>query len=246
MKKNILQITTILILLAGLMNVGIGVGVLSVYYIFDIPFQIETIENRVNSFELNVLDKTIILLENTSSTINSMTFPHELIGNTNATLSSIIRILNVSIEQMMDISNSFYHQAEMFWDLSPLWDSPEVMREMGDAINELHLSIDMIIPALQTTKNNITDITSGLALADVEVEYCQTVFSSMLRQFAEEFNTLTEQIKNSKDLLLRNISSFKIITPVVYLVTIYFIVQGVALMSISIVRKYENTKKTEY
>jgi hypothetical protein len=245
MKKNILQITTILILLAGLMNVGIGVGVLSVYYIFDIPFQIETIENRVNSFELNVLDKTVILLENTSSTIDSMTFPQELIGNTNATLSSIISVLNVSIEQMMDISNSFYHQAEMFWDLSILWDSPEVMREMGDVINELHLSIDMIIPALQTTKNNITDISSSLALADVEVEYFQTVFSSMLRQFAEEVNMLTEQIKSSKDLLLRNISSFQIITPVVYLVSIYFIVQGVALMSISIVRKYDKTKKTE-
>jgi len=43
MKKNILQITTIIILIAGVMNVGIGVGVLSVYHIFNIPFQIETI-----------------------------------------------------------------------------------------------------------------------------------------------------------------------------------------------------------
>ena len=126
------------------MNVGIGVGVVSLYHIFDIPYQIETIENRLNSFDLNVLAKTVILLENTTSTIDSMTFPHELIINTNETLSSIISVLNVSIEQMMDISNSFYHQAEVFWDLSIFWNSPEVMREMGDAINELHLSIDMI------------------------------------------------------------------------------------------------------
>jgi len=116
---------------------------------------------------------------------------------------------------------------------------------MGDVINKLHLSIDMIIPSLRTTKSNITDITSGLSSADVEVEYFQAAFSSILRQIAEEVNVLTEQIKNTKDLLLSNISSFKKITPVVYLVFIYFIVQGVALMSISVVRKYEKSKKTE-
>lgn len=239
MKKNILRITTIIILIAGLMNVGIGVGVLSVYYIVDVPSQIETIENRINSFELNVLDKTVILLENTSSTIESMTFPHELIVNTNETLGSIIDVLNVSIEQMMDISNSFYRQAEMFSELSIPWDSLEVMREMGEVINTLHLSIDMMIPSLQMTKNNITEITSSLTSADAEVEYFQEIFSSMLKQMAEEVNVLTEQIKITKDLLLTNVNSFKIITPVVYLVCIYFIVQGIALMSISVVRKYE-------
>jgi hypothetical protein len=239
MKKNILRITTIIILIAGLMNVGIGVGVLSVYYIVDVPSQIETIENRINSFELNVLDKTVILLENTSSTIESMTFPHELIVNTNETLGSIIDVLNVSIEQMMDISNSFYRQAEMFSELSILWDSLEVMREMEDVITTLHLSIDMMIPSLQMTKNNITEITSSLTSADAEVEYFQEIFSSMLKQMAEEVNVLTEQIKSTKDLLLTNVNSFKIITPVVYLVCIYFIVQGIALMSISVVRKYE-------
>lgn len=239
MKKNILRITTIIILIAGLMNVGIGVGVLSVYYIVNVPSQIETIENRINSFELNVLDKTVILLENTSSTIESMTFPHELIVNTNETLGSIIDVLNVSIEQMMDISNSFYRQAEMFAELSILWDSLEVMREMGEVINTLHLSIDMMIPSLQMTKNNITEITSSLTSADAEVEYFQETFSSMLKQMAEEVNVLTEQIKSTKDLLLTNVNSFKIITPVVYLVCIYFIVQGIALMSISVVRKYE-------
>ncbi len=114
MKNNILRITTIIILIAGLMNLGIGVGVLSLYHIFDIPSQIETIENKVNSFELIVLDETVILLENISSMIDSMIFPHELIVNTNETLASIINVLNVSVEQMMDISNSFYRQAEMF------------------------------------------------------------------------------------------------------------------------------------
>jgi hypothetical protein len=241
MKKNILQITTIIILIAGVMNVGVGVGVLSVYHIFNIPFQIETIEDNVNSFELNVLYETVILLENTSSSIDSMTFPHELIVNTNETLSSIVEVLNVSVDKMIDVSNSFYHQAEMFYDLSTLWDSPEVMKGMGDAINELHLSIDMIIPSLQTTKNNITDLTSGLSSADREVEYFQTVFSSMLRHIAGEVNILSERIKLTKDLLLNTISSFKIITPVVYLVSIYFIVQGVALMSIAVVRKGEQS-----
>ena len=239
MKKNVLRITTIIILLAGLMNVGIGVGVLSVYYIFDVPSEIETIENRINSFELNILDKTVILLENTSSMMESMTFPHELIVNTNETLGSIIGVLNVSIEQMIDISNSFYRQAEMFTELSILWDSLEVMREMGDVINTLHLSIDQMIPSLQTTKNNISEITSSLSSADEEVEYFQEEFSSMLKQIAEEVDVLTEEIKNTKDLLVTNVSSFKIITPIVYLVCIYFIVQGVALMGISIVRKYE-------
>jgi hypothetical protein len=241
MKKNILLITTIIILIAGVMNVGIGVGVLSVYHIFNIPFQIETIEDSINAFELNVLDETVILLENTSSTIDSMAFPHELIVNTNETLSSIVGVLNVSIDKMIDISNSFYHQAEMFYDLSTLWDSPEVMNGMGDAINKLHLSIDLIIPSLQTTKNNITDLTSGLSSADGEVEYFQTVFSSMLRSIAGEVNILSERIKFTKDLLLNTISSFKIITPGVYLVSIYFIVQGVALMSIAVVRKGEQS-----
>ncbi len=119
------------------------------------------------------------------------------------------------------------------------------MSEMGDVINKLHLLIDVIIPSLQTTKSNITEITSGLSSVDVEIEYFQAAFSSILRQIAEEVNVLTEQIKNTKDLLLSNISSFKKITPVVYLVFIYFIVQGVALMSISVVRKYEKSKKTE-
>lgn len=241
MKQNILRITTIIILIAGLMNVGIGVGVLSLYYVFDIPSQIEAIENTVNSFDLNFLDRTVILLENTSSTIKSMVFPHELIINTNETLASIIDVLNVSIEQMIDISNSFYRQAEMFWDLSILWDSPEVMREMGDVINTLHLSIDMIIPSLQTTKSNITEITSSLSSADVEVEYFQETFSSLLEQMGEKVNVLTEQVKNTKDLLLTSISSFKKITSVVYLVFIYFIVQGAALMSISVVMKYEKS-----
>ncbi len=241
MKQNILRITTIIILIAGLMNVGIGVGVLSLYYVFDIPSQIEAIENTVNSFDLNFLDRTVILLENTSSTIKSMVFPHELIINTNETLASIIDVLNVSIEQMIDISNSFYRQAEMFWDLSILWDSPEVMREMGDVINTLHLSIDMFIPSLQTTKSNITEITSSLSSADVEVEYFQETFSSLLEQMGEKVNVLTEQVKNTKDLLLTSISSFKKITSVVYLVFIYFIVQGAALMSISVVMKYEKS-----
>ena len=241
MKQNILRITTIIILIAGLMNVGIGVGVLSLYYVFDIPSQIEAIENTVNSFDLNFLDRTVILLENKSSTIESMVCPHELIINTNETLASIIDVLNVSIEQMIDISNSFYRQAEMFWDLSILWDSPEVMREMGDVINTLHLSIDMIIPSLQTTKSNITEITSSLSSADVEVEYFQETFSSLLEQMGEKVNVLTEQVKNTKDLLLTSISSFKKITSVVYLVFIYFIVQGAALMSISVVMKYEKS-----
>ncbi len=241
MKQNILRITTIIILIAGLMNVGIGVGVLSLYYVFDIPSQIEAIENTVNSFDLNFLDRTVILLENTSSTIKSMVFPHELIINTNETLASIIDVLNVSIEQMIDISNSFYRQAEMFWDLSILWDSPEVMREMGDVINTLHLSIDMFIPSLQTTKSNITEITSSLSSVDVEVEYFQETFSSLLEQMGEKVNVLTEQVKNTKDLLLTSISSFKKITSVVYLVFIYFIVQGAALMSISVVMKYEKS-----
>ena len=241
MKQNILRITTIIILIAGLMNVGIGVGVLSLYYVFDIPSQIEAIENTVNSFDLNFLDRTVILLENTSSTIKSMVFPHELIINTNETLASIIDVLNVSIEQMIDISNSFYRQAEMFWDLSILWSSPEVMREMGDVINTLHLSIDMIIPSLQTTKSNITEITSSLSSADVEVEYFQETFSSLLEQMGEKVNVLTEQVKNTKDLLLTSISSFKKITSVVYLVFIYFIVQGAALMSISVVMKNEKS-----
>lgn len=241
MKQNILRITTIIILIAGLMNVGIGVGVLSLYYVFDIPSQIEAIENTVNSFDLNFLDRTVILLENASSTIKSMVFPHELIINTNETLASIIDVLNVSIEQMIDISNSFYRQAEMFWDLSILWDSPEVMREMGDVINTLHLSIDMFIPSLQTTKSNITEITSSLSTADVEVEYFQETFSSLLEQMGEKVNVLTEQVKNTKDLLLTSISSFKKITSVVYLVFIYFIVQGAALMSISVVMKYEKS-----
>jgi len=170
-----------------------------------------------------------------------MTFPHELIVNTNETLSSIVGVLNVSVDKMIDISNSFYHQAEMFYDLSTLWESPEVMKGMGDAINELHLSIDMIIPSLQITKNNITDLTSGLSSADGEVEYFQTMFSSMLRHIAGEVNILSERIKFTKDLLLNTISSFKIITPVVYLVSIYFIVQGVALMSIAVVRKGEQS-----
>ena len=241
MKQNILRITTIIILIAGLMNVGIGVGVLSLYYVFDIPSQIEAIENTVNSFDLNFLDRTVILLENTSSTIKSMVFPHELIINTNETLASIIDVLNVSIEQMIDISNSFYRQAEMFWDLSILWDSPEVMREMGDVINTLHLSIDMFIPSLQTTKSNVTVITSSLSSVDVEVEYFQETFSSLLEQMGEKVNVLTEQVKNTKDLLLTSISSFKKITSVVYLVFIYFIVQGAALMSISVVMKYEKS-----
>ena len=241
MKQNILRVTTIIILIAGLMNVGIGVGVLSLYCVFDIPSQIEAIENTVNSFDLNFLDRTVILLENTSSTIKSMVFPHELIINTNETLASINDVLNVSIEQMIDISNSFYRQAEMFWDLSILWSSPEVMREMGDVINTLHLSIDMIIPSLQTTKSNITEITSSLSSADVEVEYFQETFSSLLEQMGEKVNVLTEQVKNTKDLLLTSISSFKKITSVVYLVFIYFIVQGAALMSISVVMKYEKS-----
>ncbi len=241
MKQNILRITTIIILIAGLMNVGIGVGVLSLYYVFDIPSQIEAIENTVNSFDLNFLDRTVILLENTSSTIKSMVFPHELIINTNETLASIIDVLNVSIEQMIDISNSFYRQAEMFWDLSILWDSPEVMREMGDIIDTLHQSIDMFIPSLQTTKSNITEITSSLSSVDVEVEYFQETFSSLLEQMGEKVNVLTEQVKNTKDLLLTSISSFKKITSVVYLVFIYFIVQGAALMSISVVMKYEKS-----
>ena len=170
-----------------------------------------------------------------------MVFPHELIINTNETLASINDVLNVSIEQMIDISNSFYRQAEMFWDLSILWNSPEVMREMGDVINTLHLSIDMIIPSLQTTKSNITEITSSLSSADVEVEYFQETFSSLLEQMGEKVNVLTEQVKNTKDLLLTSISSFKKITSVVYLVFIYFIVQGAALMSISVVMKYEKS-----
>lgn len=245
MKKNILQITTIIILIAGVMNVGIGVGVLSVYHIFNIPFQIETIENRISSLELNVLDETVLLLENTAGTIDSITFPHELIVNTNETLSSIVQVLNVSIDKMIDISNSFYHQAEMFWDLSILWDSPEVMRGMGDAINELHLSIDMIIPSLQTTKNNITDLSTGLSSTAGEVTYFQTEFSSMLRNIAEEMKILSRQVNNTKDVLASTIRSLKRITPVVYLVSIYFIVQGVALMSIIVMRKYEILAKTD-
>lgn len=246
MKKINLQKTMIIVIIAGLMNVGIGFSGLGLYYVFDIPYQIQKLENVVNSFNLNSLDKALIALENTSSKIDSMTFPHELILNTNKSLSSIIEFLDISIEQMYDISNSFYRQAEIFWDLSILWVSPETMSEIGDAINELHLSIDAIIPSLQMTKSNITAMSSILTLADIEVEYFKALVSSILRHFSEEVSILIGQIQSTKNLLTSGINSLKMITPVVYLICTYFVIQGAALISISLMGRDRKNTKNEY
>lgn len=238
MKKDILRITTTIVLIAGLMNVAIGAGGLVLYLKFDIPGQIEKLENVVNSFDLSVLDKALTVLENTSCKVDSVTFPHELIVNTNKSLTSVIGFLDVTIEQMNDISNSFYQQAEFFWEWSILWYHPEAMMAMGDTINELHLSIDAIIPSLQTTRGNITATSSVLASADVEVDSFKAEASSMLRQFAEEVSVMKGQIQSAKSLLAKGIGSLKIITPVVYLVCTYFVVQGAALISISFMERY--------
>jgi hypothetical protein len=239
MKKNILLATTSIVIIAGLMNIGIGVGGLGLYNILNIPDKIDKIELMVNSFEVGALDQALRLMENASSKIESGTFLHELIVNSNNSLTSVVEFLDISIEQMRDISNSFYYQAEIFWDLSILWDSPETMREMGDAINKLHLSIDMIIPSLQMIQNNISDISSGLTSVDLEVEYFRAQVSSMLNQFVEEVRPLIGSIESTKSLLADSIGSLKMITPIVYLICTYFVIQGAALMSISLMEKYK-------
>ena len=156
LKRNHLMIV---VLIAGLMNLVIGIGGFVLYYGFNIPSQLSQLENEIDS---------VLLL------------PQELVTNADKSLTSINSLLDVTTKEMNDISYNFYREAEFFWDWNILGYHPETTRNIGDTFNQLHQSVDTILISLQTMKGDITQISTTLSSLNFELNTFKSYSHAML------------------------------------------------------------------
>ena len=201
------------------MNMAIGIGGIVLYSSFNLPSQIQQLESEIDSMLL---------------------LPQDLITNVDTSFTSVNNILDVTTQEMSDVSTNFYQQAEFFWDWNVLGYHPETTTNIGNTFNELHNSIDTIIPSLTTIKGNLTQISTKFSALNPSL----TPMKENLIQISTKFSALNLELNGFRTSSHAMLNSLTIITPVVYFICIFFIIQGLALFSLYLSNRNKNELMT--
>lgn len=129
----------VFVLIAGLMNLAVGISGFYIYYSLDIPNQTRQLQSLIDS---------------------ATSLPQELISTTDTSVNNINGLLDVTTVELANISDNFYKEAQFFWDWNVIGYHPETTTNIGNSFYQLHQSVDNITPPLRTISGNVTQISS--------------------------------------------------------------------------------------